>query len=350
MSSYWDEVQREALIQEAKETTSPARLRALSVGHPEVKTAVAKNRHTPTEALMALATETELSILLALMENEALSEALIERLALLPNRMLKPGRVLQRVVAKSPLASPEILRRLSGGGQREVLVAVAKNLRTPSEVLERLSSHQRREVFLSAQKNPKNPLYVAGEPTQRWSRGDLPQSYAALNGTPQLILEAMTQSSDVMQRRMVLWATTLSTEQRQRLARDEAIEVRAEVARRLSASDPLFDDLAVDASPVVRATLALNANLDSDRRAQVASTLPPPQPPEQDQLYTLEEQLRVAFGRKTMQQRESRRVGLAMAGFGLLMLLATLFLQIPLGWIVLAACLVVIGSLVALFP
>jgi hypothetical protein len=344
MSSYWDEVERESLIQEAKETTSPERLRALSVEHLEVKAAVAKNRNTPIEVLGALSTETELSISLALIENEALPEALIEYIA------VRPNRVLQRIIAGSPRTPAAILKRLSRSDRREVLLAVAKNSQTPSEDLERLSSHRIREVFLSAQKNPKNPLYVEGDPNQRWSRGDLPRNYAALNGAPKLIIEAMTQSSDVLLRRMVIWAPTLSTEQRRQLASDEFVEVRAEVARRLSASDALFDDLATDVSPLVRATLALNTNLDPSRRAQVASTLPPPQPPERDQLYTLEEQLRRTFGRKTMQQRESRRVGLVMAGLGLLVLFATLFVEVPMGLVLLAACVVLIGALTALFP
>jgi hypothetical protein len=342
MSSYWDEVERESLIQEAKETTSPERLRALSVGHLEVKAAVAKNRNTPIEVLGVLSTEIELSISLALIENEALPEALIEYIA------ARPNRVLQRIIAGSPRTPAAILKRLSRSDRREVLLAVAKNSQTPSEDLERLSSHRIREVFLCAQKNPKNPLYVEGNPTQRWSRGDLPQNYAALNGAPKLIIEAMTQSSDEWQRRMVIWAPTLSTEQRQRLARDEAVQIRAEVARRLSASDALFDDLAIDVSPLVRATLALNTNLDPSRRAQVASTLPPPQPPEQDPLYGLEEQLHQTFGRMTTRRQEARRVGLMTAGLGLLVLFAALFVEIPMGFIMFVTGFVLFGVLLAI--
>jgi hypothetical protein len=344
MSSYWDEIRRESLIQEAKETTSPERLRELSGEHFEVKAAVAKNPKTSIETLQNLAKETELSVLLALIQNEALPEALFEVIA------RHPHRAVPRMLATSPQTPPALLQQLSLCERREVLLAVAKHPNTPPGTLEQLANHPRREIFTTAQKNPKNPLYVEGNPTQRWSRQDIPQSYADLNGAPQIIIEAMTQSSDVWQRRMVLWAPTLSTEQRRRLAKDEVVQIRAEVARLLTSSDALFDELATDTSPLVRATLALNNNLEPNRRAQIARTLPPPQAPERDQLYTVEEQLRQAFGRRTMQQRESRLVGFVMIGVGASALFVALFLRVPLGLLIIAVFLVVLGALMALFP
>jgi hypothetical protein len=353
MSNYWDEVKRESLIQEANETSSPERLRELAQEHIEVIAAVAKNPRTPLDVLEGFTQISDLRVLVSLIQNESFPEASFGKIERQPNR------ALPRILATNPRTPPAILKQLSQGNRgstrekRETLIAVATNPRTPPEDLERLSNHPWVEVFTAAQKNLNNPLYIEGTPSRRWARGQLPV-YEDPPRIPRVILDEMAQSENEAIR-MAVARFLLPIELRNRLVRDSSARVRSLIARRITATDVSFEALAQDPSPLVRANLALNTNIEQSTREALARTLPSPESLQQDQLYSLEAELRVAFGRKTRAEKnQARWSGFLSFLVGAPMLFCWWILELnwlaSIGLFLLAAFMVVGGLLLMFFP
>jgi hypothetical protein len=258
MGNYWEQVQLEAMIEEAKQTDSPERLRALVYSHSEVTQAVAKNPHTPAALLVELSKLDEYQLKLALLQNMALP---LECFAGLTTNAYNIAKAL----AVCPRTPPELLRSLAQNPHREVIIALAENPQSPPDLLETLSNHYRTEVYKAAQKNPNNPLYVEGTPNRRWTRNLRPQDGFNISATPALVVDDMVRNGNFQQRYAALQGR-LSPEQMSILARDEMLSIQETLARNQPLPEEVFRFLVAKDAPSIKRELTYNEKLSEEQR------------------------------------------------------------------------------------
>lgn len=146
-----------------------------------VKTNVAKNPNTSSEALNVLAEDTDYFVLMYVTKHNNVTTEILNKvygkttngtvMGILAESAKTSPEVFSKLaqhdqisivtkVAKNPICPPEVLAELSKSNIGEVRVEVAKNPNTPVEVLKFLSEDKSRDVLLVIALNPNIPEHI----------------------------------------------------------------------------------------------------------------------------------------------------------------------------------------------
>lgn len=144
---------------------SAALLRTISEQWGIVESEVARNPKTPVDLLEKFSTWNNSTILLALCQNMATPQSIIEKLVIGSFQTVREAakvhpnapqnlEELQGFIEGHPKTSPELLEKLASDSRSDVRSRVAQNSNTPIAALERLALDDNPKVAVRARQNP----------------------------------------------------------------------------------------------------------------------------------------------------------------------------------------------------